>query len=828
MGQGLYRVMRPLTVQVLGAPVLEWDGQSVTVPARKSLLLLCALAIRHRPLSREEAAALLWNGRLSSVRQALYQLRRLPGADEWLQADDQLRLNAVTDTGEFERHIEDGDSEAALRLWRGRLLEGVAFDDSAELQRLFDEEAGRLEQLLRQALRSRARELELQGDLRQALATVQRLLTIDPLDEAAVRNALRLEMLLDRPEAALSRYRSWAQQLRDEVGAEPQEATVQLAQAIEQGELPAGLEVQALPDSLRHLLAAIQVGGGRLGIEELASVLRREEFEVAEALETLRRTGLIDRHDRLDGQAVEQLPGALTELLEGRVATVLEAGEVTGFEAELALARHWLRARKPERAVRWLLSGGHNALQANRLEEALAAGFRASWAGGGLQRFEALLLIEAVCNRTGEDGLQTAALDEAASLAWELQDDHALCKAQIGRARSFMRRRQNTLALQYGEEALEIARRTADTELLALAWNCLGAVQFSSGDLSAALEAFRAVAELDVADESVRALSNMGAIHGMRDEHDEAYALFGQALTRARHRSDLVTVSACLNNLSASAERLGAYDRALKHLHEGRQLARRLGDRSLEAQLIHNLSIIYMRQGSYGPAWNTSWEVVEEGERTADLALQAQGLAQATDVAQRCGAGSRARELLGQTGELLRQLGDSRRLLTHEATVAVVTGAPHRHEPEQVKAVGRFGLRTVHNWLLLELAFEAADPEAGLSFLDGVTWVGPHQQFVADLVRARLLLLEPGHAEEAELAGLAERLVLAVEQSEFAEAPLACHLLAQLHTDHLNGTNIWPAHRDEQLAEQQRGLPRDLAQSLLELPENWLSSVRQR
>ena len=77
------------------------------------------------------------------------------------------------------------------------------------------------------------------------------------------------------------------------------------------------------------------------------------------------------------------------------------------------------------------------------------------------------------------------------------------------------------------------------------------------------------------------------------------------------------------------------------------------------------------------------------------------------------------------------------------------------------------------------------------------------------------------------LAELRERIEQAVETSEFAEAPLACHLLAQLH-DGPEATNIWPAHRDELLAEQVRGLPRDLAQSLLEQPVRWLSSVSHR
>src|SRR5690606_1256518 len=120
---------------------------------------------------------------------------------------------------------------------------------------------------------------------------------------------------------------------------------------------------------------------------------------------------------------------------------------------------------------------------------------------------------------------------------------------------------------------------TGEPKLLGLAYNGLGVTRFGLGDLKGALEAFDECARLDVPGESMRALSNMGAIHGMLEDHDRAYELFDQTLTLARRASDLTTVSACLNNLSASAERLGAYDRALKHLHEGRKLAKRLGHR---------------------------------------------------------------------------------------------------------------------------------------------------------------------------------------------------------------------------------------------------------
>src|SRR5690625_2819615 len=651
--------MEGLYVSMLGNPELTWNGQQFTVASRKSLALLCLLALREAPLSRADAAGMLWDGGLANVRQALYQLRRLPGADVWLEADSDLSVHAVTDVSELAGYVRAGRFTEAVRLPRGPFLHGLELPDAAEVEAYFSEAGARVERLLRTALAGRLQVLESEGDLEGMLEITDRQLEVDPFDEEALRQALHLEFLLERPAVATERYRDWSRRLSEELGSEPSAATQELAEAIAAGRLPGS--AAALPPALQQLLGALSLAGGALAIEEIAEVLRRDAFEVSEDVERLRHAGLLGRGLDVRPEAGTGLSPSSRQLLEGRIAEVIEAAGPADWEAQARLGRHWLAAWQPGRAAPWLLEAAVGALGAHRLETAAGLAFRAAWTGGGRQRVRAMMVLEGVSERKGDDSLQNAALNEAADLAWNLQDDSALCRVNMARARTFARRSQNSLAYEHANEALEIARRVGEPELLATAFNCLGATAFAAGDLTSAQAAFREAADLDVEGESLRALSNLGALSGMRDDHEQAYRLFDEALTLARRSGDLLTVTACLNNLSASAERLGAYERAARHLHEGRQLTRRLKHRGMEAQMIQNLAVIYTRQGALGPAWNTSREVIEEGEQTGDLALQAQGYEQAADVAARCGDWNEQQKQLEKAGELLASLGDQRR-----------------------------------------------------------------------------------------------------------------------------------------------------------------------
>src|SRR5690554_4820393 len=120
-----------LNAQLLGAPRFTWRGEKVAPSSRKGLALLALLAAHASGLRREEVAEFLWEpGKLASVRQALYELRKLPGASEWLvESGTKLRLAANTDVAGFVAAEEAGDFERALEHHVGEFLDGL--DDVA-------------------------------------------------------------------------------------------------------------------------------------------------------------------------------------------------------------------------------------------------------------------------------------------------------------------------------------------------------------------------------------------------------------------------------------------------------------------------------------------------------------------------------------------------------------------------------------------------------------------------------------------------------------------------------------------------------------------------
>ena len=92
-----------LTVTMLGGLRFTWQGEELVPQSRKGAALLVLLARSHKSVEREELAELLWEpGKLASVRQALYELRKLPGADGWLIEDGStVRLVSESDVTDF-------------------------------------------------------------------------------------------------------------------------------------------------------------------------------------------------------------------------------------------------------------------------------------------------------------------------------------------------------------------------------------------------------------------------------------------------------------------------------------------------------------------------------------------------------------------------------------------------------------------------------------------------------------------------------------------------------------------------------------------------------
>ncbi|HVF16880.1 MAG TPA: AAA family ATPase [Steroidobacteraceae bacterium] len=232
--------MRELSIQLLGAFRLhDSRGQEIKIASRKGRALLAYLATHAgESQSRDRLASLLWEEAdeelaRTSLRQALASLRKvLPTpAQAALRTDtESVALDATIiecDLGEL-RNALSGATGTSLRKvlehYRGELLDGVdarsaAFDDWLSHERLV------LRRQVTESLQQLAALCTANDDTEGALAACTRLVSLEPLNEAAHRTIMDLHARRNAYAEALRQYRICRDALRRELDVSPEPAT---------------------------------------------------------------------------------------------------------------------------------------------------------------------------------------------------------------------------------------------------------------------------------------------------------------------------------------------------------------------------------------------------------------------------------------------------------------------------------------------------------------------------------------------------------------------------------------------------------------------------
>jgi len=245
------RLLGPLQVTLDGAPVMSFESNKVRA-------LLAYLAVeRDRPQRRERLAGLLWPERSeqaarTNLRVALVNLRNVlddrRAEPPFLCITRQtLQLNPESDTWIDVVAFAEGSTipsnsppdiqrlEEAAEIYRGGFLEGFSLPDSAAFEEWVVLTRERLALQMLTALRCLASYYEAQGDLDQALHAVRRQIDLDPWNEQAQRQLMRLLAHRGQRNAALAQYDSLHQTLAEELGVEPEDKTVALYRRIREG-----------------------------------------------------------------------------------------------------------------------------------------------------------------------------------------------------------------------------------------------------------------------------------------------------------------------------------------------------------------------------------------------------------------------------------------------------------------------------------------------------------------------------------------------------------------------------------------------------------------
>ncbi|MCA9972559.1 MAG: hypothetical protein KC425_20200, partial [Anaerolineales bacterium] len=203
------------------------------LPGGKIQALLAYLLLHpDQPHPREKLADLFWpHADPARVRRylsdACYRLQQILGYD-WLQLEpDTIRLPATADlwvdVWAFTHLASDpAHAPTAVSLYQADLLPELYDDWLLPIRVRLREQAIRLlTQLGRQALHARR--------LDDAFTHYHRLVTLDPLNEAAHRGLMRVYTQQQRPAAALAQFAQLEQILLDELGVPPTAESAALA-----------------------------------------------------------------------------------------------------------------------------------------------------------------------------------------------------------------------------------------------------------------------------------------------------------------------------------------------------------------------------------------------------------------------------------------------------------------------------------------------------------------------------------------------------------------------------------------------------------------------
>ncbi len=230
-------------VRLLGRPAVRVrEGRWQTFPSGLRGGLLGYVACSQQWVGREELITLFWPDRPEStargnLRPMLAKLARDPLAVGFERERTRVRWAVPSDLEAFHEARRAGRWADAWRLVGGELLEGVAVPGAPEFDSWLEIERSDVRDAVRTVglhVADAALAAGVPEDASEVLSTLRR---VDPFDEVVVRRLLVALASRGARGEALAAFESYVESLRDELGAEPEAATIELADALRSGQV---------------------------------------------------------------------------------------------------------------------------------------------------------------------------------------------------------------------------------------------------------------------------------------------------------------------------------------------------------------------------------------------------------------------------------------------------------------------------------------------------------------------------------------------------------------------------------------------------------------
>jgi DNA-binding SARP family transcriptional activator len=200
---------------------------------------LALIALRKEPQHRSRLAFELWpdsdeSQARTNLRKLLHEFRQsLPDIDKFVEIDNEIVHWIATgpsqvDVLRFHDAVASGDLELAARFYAGDLLP-ACYDDWVL------EERDRLRSEAYEALVQLTKASAEHGQPRDTIRHAQRIIDLEPTDEAAVRMQMEAQLALGDKAAALRSYHRYAEVLDRELGVTPGEAIATMYRELRTG-----------------------------------------------------------------------------------------------------------------------------------------------------------------------------------------------------------------------------------------------------------------------------------------------------------------------------------------------------------------------------------------------------------------------------------------------------------------------------------------------------------------------------------------------------------------------------------------------------------------
>jgi oligopeptide transport system substrate-binding protein len=256
--------MTGLKLSFLGAAHIVHNGEPLELDTRKNIALLAYLGVTAESHTREALITLLWPelepSRARAVLRRNLSILKKSLSGEWLVVEREMvglerRPDLWLDTFQFQQlqkswqiheHTEMQtcpacleDLSAAAAIYRGDFMAGFSLRDSATFDEWQFYQTEGFRQEFAAVLEKLVRGYCTQERYKDALPHAQNWLSLDPLNEPAQRGLMQLYTWLGQRSAAIRQYKECERVLKDELGVNPEEETIQLFKRIKGGqELP--------------------------------------------------------------------------------------------------------------------------------------------------------------------------------------------------------------------------------------------------------------------------------------------------------------------------------------------------------------------------------------------------------------------------------------------------------------------------------------------------------------------------------------------------------------------------------------------------------------